>query len=219
MPVLSGFDIAKQLVNAMRERPQIVMMLGTDDLTSKLARIRTLGVDNYVVKPVRRAELFAAITRALAGVPAPARDIVAAPAISPVATSSATLDRALRILIVDDSHDNRALIEAYLKKTPYLLIEAEDGQQAIDKFIAGRFDLVLMDIQMPNVDGYEATERIRGWERENGRHRTPVVALTASALDDAADRTRAAGCDAHVTKPVKKSTLLHAIRDAVEEHP
>jgi CheY-like chemotaxis protein len=196
------------------------MILGTDDLTSKLARLRALGLDNYVVKPVRRGELFAAIKRALAGVHAqPRGDIVASPSIAPMPASSATLDRPLRILIVDDSHDNRALIEAYLKKTPYLLIEAEDGQQAIDKFIAGRFDLVLMDIQMPNVDGYEATERIRGWERENGRHRTPVVALTASALDDAADRTRAAGCDAHVTKPVKKSTLLHAIRDAVEEHP
>src|SRR6266852_1229830 len=105
------------------------------------------------------------------------------------------------------------------EKTPYHLEEAEDGQQAIDKFIAGRFDLVLMDIQMPNVDGYEATERIRGWEREHGRARTPVVALTASALEDAADRTRAAGCDAHVTKPVKKSTLLNAIRDAVEGKP
>jgi CheY-like chemotaxis protein len=69
------------------------------------------------------------------------------------------------------------------------------------------------------VDGYEATERIRGWEREHSRARTPVVALTASALEDAADRTRAAGCDAHVTKPVKKSTLLNAIRDAVESNP
>src|SRR5258708_34816836 len=101
MPVLSGFDIAKQLVSAMPERPQIVMMLGTDDLTSKLGGIRTLGVDNYVVKPVRRAELFAAITRALARVPVQARDIVAAPAISPVATSSAPLDRPLRSLIAD----------------------------------------------------------------------------------------------------------------------
>jgi CheY-like chemotaxis protein len=223
MPLFRGFDIAKQIISARRERPQIVMMLGTDDLTSKLSRLRALGVDNYVVKPVRRADLFAAIARARAKVQVELhvkpRDLLPAPVVAPIPAASATLDRPLRILIVDDSHDNRALIEAYLKKTPYLLVEAEDGQQAIDKFIAGRFDLVLMDIQMPNVDGYEATERIRGWERENGRHRTPVVALTASALDDAADRTRAGGCDAHVTKPVKKSTLLNAIRDAVEEHP
>ena len=129
---------------------------------------------------------------------------------------SAILDRPLQILMADDSHDNRALIRAYLKKTPYHLEEAEDGQQAIDKFIAGKFDLVLMDIQMPIVDGYEATTTIRGWERENNRRRTPIVALTASALEEAVHRTKAAGCDAHVTKPVKKSTLLDAIRDAIE---
>src|SRR6202041_2487882 len=118
--------------------------------------------------------------------------------------------------MVDDSKDNRALIRAYLKKTPYHLVEADDGQQAIDKFIAGKFDLVVMDIQMPIVDGYEATSTIRVWEGAHSRHRTPIVALTASALEDAAHRTRAAGCDAHVTKPVKKSTLLEAIRNAVE---
>jgi len=69
---------------------------------------------------------------------------------------------------------------------------------------------------MPNVDGYEATSTIRVWEVANGRRRTPIVALTASALDEAVHRTQAAGCDAHITKPVKKSTLLEAIRDAVE---
>jgi two-component system sensor histidine kinase/response regulator len=224
MPVLGGFDVARHLVSGELARPQIVMMLSTDDLTGKLSRLRALGIDNYVVKPVRRADLFAAIARARANVQVelnghPRGDLHASPASAPVPVSSATLDRPLRILIADDSHDNRALIEAYLKKTPYLLVEAEDGQQALDKFIAGRFDLVLMDIQMPNVDGYEATESIRRWERDNHRARTPVVALTASALEDAADRTRAAGCDMHVTKPVKKSTLLNAIRTAVEDHP
>ena len=118
--------------------------------------------------------------------------------------------------MADDSHDNRALIRAYLKKTPYLLVEAEDGQEAIDKFVAGNFDLVLMDIQMPNVDGYEATSTIRVWEVANSRRRTPIVALTASALEEAVHRTKEAGCDAHITKPVKKSTLLDAIRDAIE---
>src|SRR5208282_5618905 len=88
-----------------------------------------------------------------------------------------------------------------------------------DKFIAGKFDLVLMDIQMPIVDGYEATTRIRGWERANNRHRTPIVALTASALEEAVHRAKAAGCDAHVTKPVKKFTLLDAIRNAIEANP
>ena len=220
MPAPGGFDIATHLMSGAPGRPQIVMMLGTNDLTSELGRLRAIGVDNYIVKPVRRAELFAAVARACAGVRAePHGDRFASVAIAPVSTSSAILDQPLQILIADDSHDNRALIRAYLKKTPYRLEEAEDGQQAIDKFIAGKFDLVLMDIQMPIVDGYEATTRIRGWERANNRRRTPIVALTASALEEAVHRAKAAGCDAHVTKPVKKFTLLDAIRNAIEANP
>ena len=76
-----------------------------------------------------------------------------------------------------------------------------------------------MDIQMPIVDGYEATATIRAWERANSRRRTPILALTASALEEAVHRTKAAGCDAHVTKPVRKSTLLDAIRTAIEGNP
>ena len=77
--------------------------------------------------------------------------------------------------------------------------------------------MVLMDIQMPIVDGYEATTHHPRWERENDRRRTPIVALTASALEEAVHRTKAAGCDAHMTKPVKKSTLLEAIHAAMRE--
>jgi len=136
--------------------------------------------------------------------------------IAPQAASPAILNLPLRILLADDSLDHRALIRAYLKKTPYLLVEAEDGQDAIDKFAAGNFDLVLMDIQMPNVDGYEATSTIRVWELTNSRRRTPIVALTASAHEEAKNRSMAAGCDAHITKPAKKSTLIEGIREAIE---
>jgi CheY-like chemotaxis protein len=77
------------------------------------------------------------------------------------------------------------------------------------------YDLILMDIQMPEVDGYDATRAIRRWEHNHALPRTPILALTASALGDAVQRTREAGCDAHVTKPVKKTTLLQAIHDAM----
>ena len=157
MPVPGGFDIATHLMSGAPERPQIVMMLGANDLTSELGRLRAIGVDNYIVKPVRRAELFAAVARACEGMHVePRADRFASPAIVPVSTPSAILDQPLQILMADDSHDNRALIRAYLKKTPYRLEEAEDGQQAIDKFIAGKFDLALMDNQMPIVDGYRS---------------------------------------------------------------
>ena len=217
MPAPGGFELASRLASSPRGRPPIVMMLGTNDLSNEVARLRAIGVNSYVVKPVRRAELFAAIARACEGVRnQPRGEKPGLPAVAPAPSSPALLDRQLKILMADDSTDNRALIRAYLKKTPYSVEEAENGQQAIDKFIAGKFDLVLMDIQMPIVDGYQATSAIRGWERANDRDRTPIVALTASALEDAAQRSRAAGCDAHVTKPIKKSTLFDAIRDAME---
>ena len=217
MPGLGKVDVARRFAIGGSERPALVMMLGTSDLTSEVARLRALGLDNYIVKPVRRAELFAAVARASAGARLELRgERAVPPAIVPPSAPSLILDRPLQILMADDSHDNRALIRAYLKKTPYHLVEAEDGQEAIDKFVAGNFDLVLMDIQMPNVDGYEATSTIRVWEVANSRRRTPIVALTASALEEAVHRTQEAGCDAHITKPVKKSTLLDAIRNAIE---
>jgi PAS domain S-box-containing protein len=215
MPAVGELEVAQQIIAGGWMLPRIVMMLGSNDLTGKVGRLRALGVYNYIVKPVRRAELLAAIVRAREGVRAEPRGDKVAPAVPP----PPFLDRPLKILMADDSQDNRALIRAYLKKTPYHLEEAEDGQQAIDKFIAGKFDVVLMDIQMPIVDGYEATTAIRGWERKNNRRRTPIVALTASALEEAVHRSKAAGCDAHVTKPVKRSTLLEAIHDAIEKTP
>jgi CheY-like chemotaxis protein len=213
----TGFEVAEFVMSGGTGRLPIVMMLGTNDLSNKVARLHTIGIHYYIVKPVRRAELFAAVARSQARVHADPRGDRFVPAtVAPETVPPAILEQPLQILMVDDSKDNRALIRAYLKKSPYRLVEAEDGQEAIDKFIAGKFDLVLMDIQMPIVDGFEATSTIRVWEAANGRRRTPIVALTASATGDAMQRTLEAGCDAHVTKPVKKSTLLDAIRNALE---
>ena len=142
-----------------------------------------------------------------------------------IAASAKTLgrllivERPLNILFADDSDDNRTLIRAFLKKTPYHLDEVENGRQAIDSFIAGHYDLVLMDIQMPEVDGYAATRAIRAYERDHNRARTPIIALTASVFSDAVRLALDAGCDAHVGKPISKATLLRAIYDAVQPAP
>ncbi|HVA80180.1 MAG TPA: ATP-binding protein [Candidatus Binataceae bacterium] len=129
--------------------------------------------------------------------PAPARS-----------SASATQWRSLRILLAEDAEDNRALIRAYLAKTRHLLETADDGAAAVEKFRAGNYDLVLMDVQMPVMDGYCAAREIRDFERETGHPRTPIYALTAFALRDDAEKSRAAGCDGHLTKPIKKVTLL-----------
>jgi two-component system, sensor histidine kinase and response regulator len=104
------------------------------------------------------------------------------------------------------------LISAYLKSTPCQIDFAEDGQIAVEKFIQNHYDLVLMDIQMPGMDGYVATRTIRAWELQHGAAHTNIIALTASVLDEEIGKTRAAGCDAYVTKPVKKATLLEVVR-------
>jgi PAS domain S-box-containing protein len=120
---------------------------------------------------------------------------------------------ALRILLVEDSPDNRTITVAYLKDTPYRVEIAENGAIAYTKFTAAPFDLVLMDRQMPVMDGLTATRAIREWERANQQPPTPIVALTASALKGDQEQCMAAGCTAYLTKPIKQDVLLQAIRE------
>ncbi|GLR65395.1 hypothetical protein GCM10010909_00730 [Acidocella aquatica] len=118
---------------------------------------------------------------------------------------------ALRILLVEDYPDNRTITLAYMQETPYLIEVAENGLVAYDKFIAGHFDLVLMDRQMPVMDGLTATRSIREWEKANNRAPTPIIALTAAALKGDREKCVAAGCTAYLTKPIKQLVLLQAI--------
>jgi two-component system, sensor histidine kinase and response regulator len=120
---------------------------------------------------------------------------------------------ALRILLVEDSEDNRLLIQSYLRKTPYQIDIAENGEIAVEKLKYGSYDLVLMDMQMPVMDGYTAAKVIRNWESEKGVKPTPIIALTAYALKGDAQKSLDAGCTAHITKPIKKVTLIETIRE------
>jgi signal transduction histidine kinase/DNA-binding response OmpR family regulator len=126
---------------------------------------------------------------------------------------SSPIGRPLRILVADDSADNRLLIQAFLKQTAGLVEHAENGEIALEKFVTGRYDVVLMDIQMPVMDGYTAAKLIRQWEQEHHATRTPIIALTASVLDEAVHKSFDAGCDTHVAKPVRRPTLLAAIHE------
>jgi signal transduction histidine kinase/DNA-binding NarL/FixJ family response regulator len=117
----------------------------------------------------------------------------------------------LRVLLVDDSEDNRFLILSYLKNANCLIGVATDGLEGVEKFRAGRYDVVLMDVEMPGMDGYKATREIRRYEQEAGISPTPVIALTAHAFADMAVKSREAGFTAHLTKPIRKATLLEAL--------
>ena len=141
------------------------------------------------------------------------REMTARRAAVPSGTCPHTPLRALNILLVEDSPDNRTITIAYLRDSPYQVESAENGAIAYEKFIAGNYDLVLMDRQMPVMDGLTATRAIRAWEEANQRAPTPIIALTASALKGDQEKCMAAGCTAYLTKPIKQEVLLQAISE------
>lgn len=134
-------------------------------------------------------------------------------AVAPVGTDAGAPLPALRILLVEDSPDNRTIAMAYVEDTPYLMDIAENGAIACQMFKAGAYDLVLMDRQMPVMDGLTATRAIRAWEQGNDKSPTPIIALTASALKGDREMCLAAGCTAFLTKPIKQDVLLQAIKE------
>lgn len=221
MPEMGGYEVIERIQEEGLPAGTIIPMLTSDDLNVRLPYLRKLGLMNHLIKPVRHSELFSLINAVVTETPSaeatvapqtqapPPADSIVAPA--PPAEPA----RRLRVLVADDSADNRLLIDAFLKKSEFELDQAENGEIALQKFSAGKYDAILMDIQMPVMDGYTATRRIREWEQTHNLARTPIIALTASVLDDAIGRSFEAGCDTHVSKPVRRPVLVAAIREAV----
>ena len=217
MPAMDGFEMIRQMRAGPNRNAPVIMLVTANGLSSRLNTMKELGLKHYVVKPVKSRDLYAAVADAMAEVATPGNTVAEPrPEAAPNGPGAQLLDRPLEILLADDSPDNRLLIAAYLKKSRYVLDEVENGQAALDHFMTRAYDLVLMDIQMPVLDGYSAVRLIRDWETANQRERTPIIALTASALEADVRRAIEVGCDMHVSKPVKKSTLLRAIAKVVE---
>jgi CheY-like chemotaxis protein len=131
--------------------------------------------------------------------------------------SDTQFDRPLRVLVADDHPTNRAVLEVILSLISAELVAVEDGAQAVDAFKAEEFDVVLMDLQMPVMDGLTAIREIRKFEAETGRRRTPILAVTANAMSEHIAASRAAGADRHISKPVIPDTLLTEIAERVQE--
>jgi PAS domain S-box-containing protein len=206
MPGIDGFQVAQQIHQQPTMAGTTILMLTSDNRAGDFARSRDLGVAAYLVKPVKRAELLEAIQQARAG---------AAALVEPAAPGGVLEDaQGLRILLAEDSLDNVLLIQSYLKASGCSVDLACNGEVALQMCISGTYDVVLMDVQMPVMDGYSATRRIRQWEDENRARPVPILALTAHALPEEVQKSLDAGCTAHLTKPIRKATLLHAI----EEH-
>jgi len=208
MPGMSGVELA-QTVNKQFPEQHVLLMIDSVHLNQSIRELSSHGIDGYLVKPIKHSELQKQLLETLSrhnGLRAVAEE-----------TNTAESARSLRILLVDDNADNRLLVKAFLKKLPYELIEAENGEEAVESFKQSDFDLVLMDVQMPVMDGRSATRCIREWESVTGKPPTPVIALTAHAIKEEIDECLQAGCDAHLSKPVKKAALLEYIQKYTNE--
>lgn len=207
MPLLDGCVVAERMKEEHLIEGTTIVMLTSDLGRGDPVRFRELGIAGYLTKPVKRADLkdviLAAVGKAKAAVGEPSAPEPAVP----------EEHRSLHILLAEDSEDNRLLILSYLKKFPYQVDSAENGAVAVEKFKTEKYDLVLMDIQMPLMDGYGATREIRKWERENNARETPIIALTAYAYKEDKQKSLDAGCNGHLVKPIKKAVLLEAISE------
>jgi CheY-like chemotaxis protein len=203
MPKMDGFT----LVERIRQRPELatatIMMLTSAGHRGDAERCKELGVAAYLLKPIRQSELRESIALVLG-----AREQRGA---IPLVTRYSLHDSrdpmaVLRILVAEDNAVNQRLVVRLLEKRGHRVVLAVDGRQAIEALNQESFDLVLMDVQMPEMDGLEATTIIREKEKKTGQHQ-PIVALTAHAMTGDRDRCLTVGMDGYLTKPIRPQEL------------
>jgi two-component system, sensor histidine kinase and response regulator len=203
MPKMDGFA----LIERIRQRPELsaatIIMLTSAGHRGDAARCQKLHVSAYLLKPIRQTELREAIARVLG-----AREAAEA---SPLLTrfslgNALQAPESLRILVAEDNAINQRLIARMLEKRGHRVTVANNGREALDAIAKASFDLVLMDIQMPEMDGFEATVALREREKATNAHR-PVVALTAHAMKGDEQRCLSAGMDGYLSKPIRAEEL------------
>ena len=204
MPEMDGFQLAEQIKGDEQLGSTIIMMLTSGDRPGDISRCEALGVAAYLLKPVKQSELFDAIVMAL-GIMSPEDAAAAGLAIAQPAELPP-----LNVLLAEDSLVNQKLAVGLLEKYGHSVVVANDGREAIAAMEAQEFDLVLMDIQMPEMDGFEATAVIRGKEKHSKRHQ-PIIAMTAHAMKGDRERCLDAGMDDYVAKPIRAKRLFDTI--------
>src|ERR1700719_1695463 len=199
MPEMGGFMVAEKIRKHGDLSSALIMMLSSGLNDGADARCEKLGKVRYFMKPVSEPDLLQAILSAI-GV-----DQEKQPA--PVSPLTVAAGRKLRILLAEDNVVNRIVAAAIIGQNGHTLVHAINGREAVEAASKEAFDLIFMDVQMPEMDGFEATVRIREAEQRTGQH-TPIVALTAHAMVGYRDRCLAAGMDDYFCKPLKKADLL-----------
>jgi len=214
MPEMDGFGLANRIKTDPHLAEAVVVMLTSGDRIGDIRRCRELGISAYLMKPVRRDELRASIVAALTPVSTEHDEDSAVVQTGDRPGVPAARDRkTLRILLTEDNLVNQRVAGGILAKAGYTVVTANNGKEALKALGEVDFDLVLMDVQMPEMDGFEATGAIRLKERIRGEH-IPILAMTAHAMKGDEARCLAAGMDGYISKPIRGRDLI----DLVEKH-
>ena len=207
MPGQDGFELAHAIKSTPTLHPATVMLLSSSDLAGEAARCRTLGVAQFLRKPVKQSELYDAILSALNGAP------TARPAASRSGAPLAKLDRSLKVLVAEDHPINQRLAIEILRERGHTAVIACNGIEALNEWERQPFDVILMDGHMPEMDGYQASMEIRRRETGTGQH-IRIIAVTAHAMNQARETCLAAGMGDYLSKPINGRQLLALL----EEH-
>ncbi len=205
MPDVDGFTLIEQVKQDARLREIVIVMLTSGERPEDVLRCKDLGVAAYLLKPLKQSELFDAIVAGL-GVSATEGEPSDKQSVDPAACTQ----RPLRILLAEDSLVNQKLAVGLLNKAGHTVVVASDGRQAVARWAAEAFDVILMDVQMPEMDGFEATAMIREQERQTENH-IPIIAMTAHAMKGDRERCLKSGMDQYVAKPIRAKELFQAI--------
>ncbi|MBK7367812.1 MAG: response regulator [Candidatus Eisenbacteria bacterium] len=209
-----AFQVAKRVHEALAEAQPPTVLVAIAGQRGDADRCREVGVSAYLTYPLGVAELDEALDRLLA--------LQATGSEAPTLVTRHLLReqrRSMRVLLVEDNAVNRKVATRLLERSGFEVQVAEDGRDGLERFREGGWDVVLMDMQMPVMDGISATQGIRAFEAEHGLARTPVVAVTAHTLDDDREAAREAGMDAFVSKPIQADELVRTIRTCVGDLP
>jgi len=213
MPEMDGFSLFERARSNPRHQQIPFVLLTSAARPGDAARCREIGVAAHLIKPVKQSLLMNAIVGAVAG-----REAVAfTPASAQNAPVPSATDRVLRILLAEDNAVNQKFAVRAIEKAGHSVVVANNGREALETWEREHYDVVLMDVQMPEMDGFEATARIRTLEEE--RHptrRTPIIAMTANAMKGDRERCLDAGMDGYISKPVKRQTMFEEITRVLE---
>jgi PAS domain S-box-containing protein len=208
MPECDGAELATRINADARLKSTRLVLLTSAGHRGDAQRFAELGFAAYLLKPITQRELVGCLSLVLSN-SAAAWQLHTQPLVTRHHVRALRIDGATRILLAEDNLVNQKVARATLEKLGFEVEVASDGIQAVNAWKSGRFDLILMDCQMPNLDGYSATREIR--RLETGERRTPIIALTAHAMKGDDAKCRAAGMDDYLTKPLDRLKLLAAL--------